>query len=399
MTTGSTTLFDQTRGFDPTGNVLSTTTTLPAGTDHQAFCYDEQNRLTWAGSAGTPPCQSLTAGTLTSAAYQQSYGYDELDRLTTGPAGSGYTYGASNHLDALTSTASGYTASYDAAGSLTCRAPRSSLTCSGTPTGQALGYDALRRQISWQDATTSPTTTANYAYNGNGERVAQQVTSGGTTTTTVYVGAYEEVTTSGSTTTTTKYYQAGPLTAEAINGTRYYLVNDNLSSVSVVLTSSGSVQGVQLYAPYGSVRYSSGTMPTSYGFTSQRLDGSGLSYFHARYYDSSVGVFTSADSVQGPNRYGYVGGNPATRTDPSGRYFNPNPFGYFGDDAFIWNARAVPGGICRMICPRGIASTIILRNGAQMGRSNGCMTPYAAWCVNAQAMSRNRAPRSSIAKR
>jgi RHS repeat-associated protein len=84
------------------------------------------------------------------------------------------------------------------------------------------------------------------------------------------------------------------------------------------LTSSGSVQGVQLYAPYGAVRYSSGSMPTSYGFTKQRLDGSGLNYFHARYYDSSVGLFTSADSVQGPNRYGYVGGNPETRTDPSG---------------------------------------------------------------------------------
>jgi RHS repeat-associated protein len=91
--------------------------------------------------------------------------------------------------------------------------------------------------------------------------------------------------------------------------------------VSVALTSSGSVQGVQLYDPYGSVRYSSGTLPTSYGFTRQRLDGSGLNYFHARYYDSGVGQFTSADSVQGPNRYGYVGGNPETRTDPSGNCF------------------------------------------------------------------------------
>jgi RHS repeat-associated protein len=164
------------------------------------------------------------------------------------------------------------------------------------------------------------TTTASYAYNGAGERVAQQVTSGGTTTTTAYIGAYEEVTTSGSTTTTTKDYQAGPVTAEAVNGTLYYLVNDNLSSVSLALTSSGSVQGVQLYDPYGSVRYSSGSLPTSYGFTKQRLDGSGLHYFHARYYDSSVGQFTSADSVQGPNRYEYVGGNPETRTDPTGHF-------------------------------------------------------------------------------
>jgi RHS repeat-associated protein len=59
-------------------------------------------------------------------------------------------------------------------------------------------------------------------------------------------------------------------------------------------------------------------MPTSYGFTGQRLDPSGLQYFNARYYDSSVGQFTSADSVQGPNRYAYVSGNPETMTDPTG---------------------------------------------------------------------------------
>jgi RHS repeat-associated protein len=90
--------------------------------------------------------------------------------------------------------------------------------------------------------------------------------------------------------------------------------------VSVTLTSGGSVQATALYAPYGAVRYSRGTMPTSYGFTHQRLDGSGLNYFHARYYDASLGQFTSADTVQGPNRYAYTGGNPETRTDPTGQF-------------------------------------------------------------------------------
>jgi hypothetical protein len=39
-------------------NVVGVTTTLPQGTDTQAFCYDAQNRLTWAGSTGTPACSS-----------------------------------------------------------------------------------------------------------------------------------------------------------------------------------------------------------------------------------------------------------------------------------------------------------------------------------------------------
>jgi RHS repeat-associated protein len=326
VTASGTTLFDQTRSFDAVGNVWNTLTTLQAGTDNQAFCYDEQNRLIWAGAEGTPPCQGLTEGSLTSAAYQQSYAYDVLDRLTTGPSGSGYTYGDSSHLDAVTSTGSSYTASYDAAGNMLCRAPNSSLTCSGTPTGQQIGYDALRRQISWQDATNAPSTTAAYAYDGSGERVEQQVTSGGTTTTTLYIGTCEEVSITGSQTTTTKYYKADTLFVEAVNGMLYYLVGDDLGSVAMTLTSSGSVQATQLYAPYGAVRYSNGTMPTSYGFTHQRIDPSGLLYFHARYYDAKLGQYISADTVQGPNRYGYVGGNPETTTDPTGQWYHPPVF-------------------------------------------------------------------------
>src|SRR5487761_2644697 len=112
-TSNGTTEFSQTRGYDSVGNVTSVATALPAGTDNQAFCYDEQNRLTWAGSTGTPSCgSSLPAGTLSSAAYTQAFAYDVHNRLTSSPSGSD-TYGDSNHLDAVTSTSGNYTASYD----------------------------------------------------------------------------------------------------------------------------------------------------------------------------------------------------------------------------------------------------------------------------------------------
>ncbi len=64
---------------------------------------------------------------------------------------------------------------------------------------------------------------------------------------------------------------------------------------------------------------SSGTMQTAHAFTGMVSDPSGLSYDNARYYDGVVGQFISADVVQGPNRYGYVGGNPETATDPTGQ--------------------------------------------------------------------------------
>jgi RHS repeat-associated protein len=84
----------------------------------------------------------------------------------------------------------------------------------------------------------------------------------------------------------------------------------------------------QLDAPYGGVRYSSGTMPTDYGFTGQRSDASttGLDYYVSRYYDPVVGPFLSPDSTLSQNgynpwglsRYAYVQGNPETLADPDG---------------------------------------------------------------------------------
>ncbi len=52
--------------------------------------------------------------------YQQAYAYDVDNRITQGPLGSGYTYGDSLHIDAVTS-APNYAASYDAAGDMTAR--------------------------------------------------------------------------------------------------------------------------------------------------------------------------------------------------------------------------------------------------------------------------------------
>ena len=77
----------------------------------------------------------------------------------------------------------------------------------------------------------------------------------------------------------------------------------------------------QLYAPYGSVRYQSGILPTDFGFTHQRADAtSGLDDYGARWYDPVAGQFASADTtlLGGLNRYAYVGGNPGTLTDPTG---------------------------------------------------------------------------------
>jgi RHS repeat-associated protein len=333
----STVLFQTQPSFDAAGNVVGVNTTLPQGTDNQAFCYDEQNRLTWASSAsGSIPCGGTnTAGTLTAAQYTHSYAYDTLGRLTSSPTGS-YSYGPGQQaptnpapLHGALAIGSSYTASYDAAGNMTCRAPTSATTCSGgTPTGAPLTYDNEGWLNAWQNTPSSPTTTISYLYDGDGQRLAQQVTTSGTTTTTAYLSNIEEVATTGSTTTTTTYYYAGPLRiAEAVNGVFSYLGADVLGSADVALTASGTSQASQLYGPYGGTRYTSGTMPTDYGFTGQHADAAtGLDYYGSRYYDPIGHQFVSADTALpqsgynpwGLSRYAYVHGNPETLTDPDG---------------------------------------------------------------------------------
>jgi RHS repeat-associated protein len=323
-------IFDQARTFDGVGNVTTVSTTLPGGTDNQAFCYDEQNRLTWAGSAGTAPCTgtAVAAGTLTAAQYTQGFTYDSLGRMVTGPLGS-YGYGDPGHAHAATAVGATYTASYDAAGNMTCRAPTTASTCAGSaPRGARFGYGSEGQLLSAQSAPPGPSSSDQFLYDCQGQRVAQQVTQGGVTTTTVYVGTVEEVTTSGGATTTRTYYYAGSRRiAMAVNGVFSYLAGDGLGSTSVVLGAGGSATAAQLFAPYGGVRYSSGTMPTTYGFTGQRVDAAtGLYYYDARYYDPVLGQFTSADtlvpgggfSLWGLSRYAYTRGNPVSRLDPTG---------------------------------------------------------------------------------
>jgi hypothetical protein len=83
----------------------------------------------------------------------------------SGPAGS-YTYGVSAYSHAATSVGSGYTASYDASGNMTCRAPSSSVNCGTTPTGQVMSYDNAGRMTHWQDRPTSPSHQQDLAYDG-----------------------------------------------------------------------------------------------------------------------------------------------------------------------------------------------------------------------------------------
>src|SRR5688572_2009896 len=80
-----------------------------------------------------------------------------------------------------------------------------------------------------------------------------------------------------------------------------YLHGDHLGSITATTTATGAIEHRQEYSPWGEAR-TTGTgatdiTTTSLDYTGQRKDGTGLLYYHARYYDPALARFVSADSI------------------------------------------------------------------------------------------------------
>ncbi|MFZ5919184.1 MAG: RHS repeat-associated core domain-containing protein [Chloroflexota bacterium] len=130
---------------------------------------------------------------------------------------------------------------------------------------------------------------------------------------------------------TTYYHFNGQRIAMRQGSVVYYLHSDHLGSTSLATTAGGAVHSRQGYYPYGSPRYSEGTLPTDLTFTGQREEmGLGLMDFKARMYSPLLGRFVSADTVvpdppnpQVLNRYSYAANNPVKFIDPNGHQIEP----------------------------------------------------------------------------
>ena len=134
--------------------------------------------------------------------------------------------------------------------------------------------------------------------------------------TTIYVSANYQIKDG----VVTKYYPC----AMRVGSTLYYTLSDHLGSTSITIDPSGNKTETR-YKAWGEVRYQSGTLLTDRTYTGQRsfTDDFGLMYYNARWYDSSIGRFSQADTVipnglQDYDRYAYVSNNPINFADPTG---------------------------------------------------------------------------------
>ena len=280
--------------YNPVGN----RTSLTDRRGSQAFGYDSLDRLTSASHPllGTP----------------QAFAYDAVGNRTT----NGSVVNAGNQLTADAT----HTYQYDDNGNLT----RKTLLATGNYTQYT--YDAENRLIKVEDfvaGNPTPAVTSTYRYDGLGRRIEK--VANGQTKRYIYDGEDILLEYDGANVLQTRYTH-GPGIDEPIAvtkaGSTFFYHQDGLGTVTDLTDSTGATAKSYSYDAYGTIVDQTGTVEQPYAYTGRELDSeSGLHYYRARYYDSTMGRFSRKDPIGlsgGINLYGYVSNNPVNLTDPFG---------------------------------------------------------------------------------
>jgi len=272
--------------YDADGNINAINNVLD-GTKNKSFGYDALDRLNSAtGSWGSV-----------------SWTYDGVgNRLTEGS--NNYTYGPNtNQLMG----ANGISYGYDNDGN--------------TVTQGAIQYIYNQNQRLIQ--VNNGAVTANYAYNGNGQRVIKTVN--GTATIFLYSLSGQiiaEANSAGNTTVEYVYLNGQPL-AQIANGNTYYYHPDHLATPQMMTDGTGVVVWSAYYKAFGAATVNVSTIANNLRFPGQYFDAeTGQNYNYFRDYNPIIGRFLEADPVgikRGENHlFVYVGNNPLHWIDPRG---------------------------------------------------------------------------------
>jgi RHS repeat-associated protein len=281
-------------------------------------------------SLGGPMPMMLTAPTHV-VSRTIDYTYDSLYRLTAADYSDGsyyhYTYDEVGNRLTQESLVDGLTISvaysYDIANRLTAV---NEVEYTWDDNGNLLddgvntyAYDTANRLVS----VSRGSLTANYSYNGLGDRLQQTVGS----TSTDYVmdlnAGLSQVLSDG---TNTYTYGLERISQVSTADTEYFL-GDALGSVRQLTDATSAVTLAENYDPFGDVENNVGSTATTYGFTAEQTDPTGLIYLRARYYSPWQGRFMTRDTWKGfdqqpisSNAWVYGYDDPIKYLDPSGMF-------------------------------------------------------------------------------
>lgn len=304
---GASTLIDVNYTRDPVGNPLQETTSGAAPVT-KTFGYDNMDRLTsvcfQSGTCpgGSDPFIRWTYDGVGNRLTEQrpagtaGYSYDARDRLLSAGATS-YTYDQNgNQLSAGTRTFT-----WDLANRLktTALAP--------TTTTYTYDGDGIRAQASTGTTNQSKT---NFIWDVNHAlpQVARESNGGG--------GIYR------------RYFHgldAIWMSTLENNSNAFYFHYDALGSVRNITAQGGATQWTYDYEPFGSTRTQTGSTPANLvKFTGEYEDPTSLYHLRARQYDPTTGRFTGVDPLDASEgdpviaAYAYAEDRPTVLVDPDG---------------------------------------------------------------------------------
>lgn len=317
-------------------------TTFPAGTGNtDEFAFDRADRMSSVTMRkGAETLVSLSyarapAGQVESlvskglpGAEEETFGYDENERLKSAGAGS-YEYDNANNLTKAPGTANGFdeasqlesatgaTFSYDKEGERTKWTPSS-----GPATTYKFDQAGNLTAVERPEGETS-SITESFAYEGTGLLASRTV---GLSTQHFVWDFSEALPLLLSDGENSYVYGPNGLPVEQVSPGEAptYLHHDQLGSTRLLTDAAGETSATLSYTPYGAPEGHPGTATTPLGFAGQyTLGQSGLIYLRARYYDPGTAQFLTSDpAVEATHEpYAYAGDNPLRFKDPMGLNF------------------------------------------------------------------------------
>jgi RHS repeat-associated protein len=281
---------------DKDGDVTKVNSKDLPGEEKPAFTYDEDSRLT--KGEGT------------------KYAYDAANNSTTIGEDT-YSYNTADELEkSALKTATVATYAYNEVGERTKTTP-----AKGPAT--TYGYDQAGNLITVSRPKEGETSAIedSYAYNGEALRTSETI---GASTSYIAWDVAEGLPLILSNGAYSFVYGPGGLPVEQINnssGAVTYLHHDQAGSTRLLTGATGTVTGKCTYSAYGTPTCE-GASTTPLGYDAQYTSSdTGLIYMRARVYDPSTAQFLTRDpwvSITG-EPYSYVGDNPLTFADPTGR--------------------------------------------------------------------------------